>query len=397
MPVLFWPLVNALQAGALLAITLSFGADAWTRRDRMMGLLSLCCSLVALRHGFLAGGGIGLLEAAWTLKAQSLLVCLGFVVLLQAMVVIFPRHLPRGLALWTLLAFAPNFARNLFLDAGHPWDRPLHHTANLVYVGASLFLVFRVVQASRDREPMAIRLLYGLVGVAVPVLVEAVVESMFAQKVPLSGFSLLFLAAFLGASWHWVIATDMEAALQAAQVRAEGWRRLLPGPTFDSRESNLLMDRTFGDAWREGLPDVQRGQDGQLYEILDTEVPDGRLGWLRVAHDDQPAAGFLTGWTVALGMDEGPAASEAAAWLQSWGAQVEPWGTLPPREGPYPSVLLWAREPTILAVWREGDRLRRRSRWVQVGGPITEGPHLRMDAPLRREDLEQGLRKLLSV
>jgi hypothetical protein len=397
MPTLFWPLVNALQAGALLAITLSFGADAWTRRDRMMGMLAFCCGLVALRHGVIAGSEIGILESGWSLKAQSVLVCLGFVALLEAMVFIFPRHLPRRLALWTLLAFLPNFVRNFFLDAGHPLDRPLHHTANLVYVGTSILLIVRVLKASREREPMAMRLLYGLIGVAVPVLVEAVMESMFEVKVRLSGFSLLFLAAFLGSIWHWVIATDMETRLQAAQARAEGWRRLLPGPTWDTQEANLLMDRTFGEDWREGLQGLQRGRDGQLYEVIDTEVPEGRLGWLRIAQETQPASGFLSGWTIALGMDEGPLATDATAWLQAWGAQVEPWGTLPPREGPYPSVLLWGREPTILAVWREGDRQRRRPRWVQVGGPVTEGPHLRLDAPLKREDLEQGLRKLLSV
>lgn len=397
MPTLFWPLLNALQAGALLAITLSFGANAWARRDRMMGALALSCLVLAGRHGVISGSEIGLLDPAWTLKVQSSLASVGFVLLLEALVAIFPRHLPRWTSFWALLLFVPNFARNLVLEASHPWDRPLHHVANAVYVGTALYLILRVFQAYRDREPMAIRLLMGMVGVAIPVLVEAVMESTLDQKVRLSGFSLVFLATFLGSSWHWVISTNLETRLQSAEARAEGWRRLLPGPTWDQDEPNLLMERTFGTAWAQGLPGLQRGEDGQLYEVIDTEVLGRKLGWVRPAQESEPSAGFLTGWTVALGMDEGPASAGLEAWLKAWGATVEPWGTLPPREGPYPSILIWAREPTILSVWREDDMARRRSRWVQVGGPITDGPHLRLDAPVKKEELEQGLRRLLSV
>jgi hypothetical protein len=71
-------------------------------------------------------------------------------------------------------------------------------------------------------------------------------------------------------------------------------------------------------------------------------------------------------------------------------------GTVPPREGPYPSVLLWAREPSILAVWREDDLLRRRPRWIQIGGPITDGPHARLEPRAAAEKLQQTLEHLLS-
>ena len=82
--------------------------------------------------------------------------------------------------------------------------------------------------------------------------------------------------------------------------------------------------------------------------------------------------------------------------LESWGAEVKPWGTVPPREGPYPSVLLWAREPSILAVWREDDLLRRRARWIQIGGPQTEGPHVRLDPEFNEEALRHVLERLIS-
>jgi hypothetical protein len=82
--------------------------------------------------------------------------------------------------------------------------------------------------------------------------------------------------------------------------------------------------------------------------------------------------------------------------LRSWGADVELWGTVPPREGPYPSVLLWAREPSILAVWREDDLLRRRPRWVQIGGPTTEGPHARLEPGAPEERVRLALEELLS-
>jgi hypothetical protein len=70
---------------------------------------------------------------------------------------------------------------------------------------------------------------------------------------------------------------------------------------------------------------------------------------------------------------------------------------MPPREGPYPSLLIWGREPSILAVWREDDLARRRARWVQVGGPATEGPHVRLEANLGEEALRRALVGLLSA
>jgi hypothetical protein len=75
---------------------------------------------------------------------------------------------------------------------------------------------------------------------------------------------------------------------------------------------------------------------------------------------------------------------------------VEPWGTVPPREGPFPSVLLWAREPSILTVWRECDLRRRRPRWIQIGGPSTGSPHARLEPGVSEAHLREALENLLS-
>jgi hypothetical protein len=95
-------------------------------------------------------------------------------------------------------------------------------------------------------------------------------------------------------------------------------------------------------------------------------------------------------------MDDPASTARVQAWLREWGAEVQLWGTMPPREGPYPSVLIWAREPSILAVWREGDIQRRRPRWVQVGGPTTEGPHARLEGTTEERPLRELLQDLLS-
>ncbi len=47
-------------------------------------------------------------------------------------------------------------------------------------------------------------------------------------------------------------------------------------------------------------------------------------------------------------------------------------------------------------MWREDDLMRRRPRWIQIGGPITEGPHARLDAGTAEEGLRHTLERLLS-
>lgn len=390
-----WPLLNALQAGALLALTLSFGAEGFARRDRVMQRLAAVCALVALRHGVIALGEVGVLAAEPALRTQSLLVCGAFIVLLGAFHQIFPDHLPPQLPTWASLAFLPNIARNLFLDSRHALDRPLHNAANLVYVILCLVLVVQVARARRDGVPMAQRLLWGLVGVAIPVVVEAGVESAFGLRLRLSGFSLLFLAAFLGASWHWGLTTALERRAERGEAEAQGWRRLLPGPWFRLGSPNALMDDLVGRDWEAKVQEpTARDRQGRAYAV---HLGDSGCGWLEPLSLQTPPEAFLRGWSVALGMHEGPEAEAIEAALRAWGATVDHWGTLPPREGPYPSLLLWGREPSILSVWREDDLARRRCRWIQVGGPKTEGPHAWLESPLTPPALEQTLRGMLAV
>ncbi|HJV90009.1 MAG TPA: hypothetical protein VJ623_06870 [Holophagaceae bacterium] len=394
-PVL-WPLLNALQGGALLALTLSFGADGFARRDKVMQRLALSCALVALRHGLIAAGEVGLLHPDVVLRAQSLLVCVGFIALMGAFTSLFPAHLPASLPGWMGLAFVPNFIRNLFLGPDHLLDRSFHNVANLAYVGFSLYLVSRVMQARKDGEAMAQRLLWGLVGVTVPVLVEAFLDSAFDLKVRLSGFSLLFLAAFLGASWHWGVATGLEARVDRAEAEAQAWRRLAPGPSFRVGTESPFMEDLFGEDWPSLTGQVTlRDRHGASYAVHG--APDQGVGWLEPLRLESSPEGFLRGWSVALGMQDAGEATKVVAWLEAWGGQVDDLGTLPPREGPYPSILIWGREPSILSVWREDDLARRRCRWIQVGGPRTEGPHAWLDRPVDRAALERALRGLLAV
>ncbi len=391
-----WPLLNALQGGALLALTLSFGADGFARRDKVMQRLALSCALVSLRHGLIAAGEVGLLHPELVLRAQSLLVSLGFVALLGSFSALFPLHLPRLLAGWVALAFWPNYLRNVFLGPGHAFDRPLHNVVNLVYVAVSFYIVTRVFKARKDGEPMAQRLLWGLVGVTIPVLVEAFLDSAFELKVRLSGFSLLFLAAFLGASWHWGVATGLEARVDGAEAEALAWRRLAPGPSFRVGSDSPLMEDLFGKEWASQVGGLTlRDRHGAAYAVH--AVPEQGVGWLEPLRMESAPEGFLRGWSIALGMVEGPEAEKVLGWLEAWGGQVDDWGTLPPREGPYPSLLVWGREPSILSVWREDDLARRRCRWIQVGGPRTEGPHAWLDRPVDQAALEQALRGLLVV
>jgi hypothetical protein len=122
------------------------------------------------------------------------------------------------------------------------------------------------------------------------------------------------------------------------------------------------------------------------------------VGYLETTTETLPGVDrFLSGWTVAVGIEEGPEGRELLRNLEAWGAEVQLWGAVPPREGPYPSLLLWAREPSILSVWREDDLHRRRCRWVQLGGISTEGPHARLERPLQEQALVETLRGMVSL
>ena len=402
MQLLDWPFLDALQTGALAALFVSFGTDALSRRDRMMGWLALTCLLVGTRHAVLAIGTHPSANPDLVDRAQSILVLLGFLALCAALTRLFPNHVPARFPGWIALAMTPNFIRNLFLSHPSLADTWMHHLSNVVYLVGCGLIILWTLRARQDGDPMGRRLFIGFLGVTLPVVVEVAAFSLFNLKIRLSGFSLVILAMAIGTSWQWLVVSTMESRIRKAEGEAEVWRSLLPGNAFRTDRPSASMERLFGNAWTERIkasPDAPLiGTDGVSYRIRSRLLHHhDRLGWYERDDDTLPGGhGFLSGWTVGLGVDDAAESQRLLTLLRSWGADVELWGTVPPREGPYPSVLLWAREPSILAVWREDDLLRRRPRWIQIGGPTTEGPHGRLEPGAPEERVRLVLEDLLS-
>jgi hypothetical protein len=402
MQLLDWPFLDALQTGALAALFASFATDALSRRDRMMGWLALGCMLVGLRHAVLALGTLPTLNPDLVDRAQSLLVAFGFIALCTAFTRLFPLHVPRRFPRWVALALVPNFVRNLVLPHPGLMEAWMRHISHLSFLGGCGFIIFWALRARQEGDPMGRRLFLGIVAVTLPVVVEITAYSLFDLKIRISGFSLVILAMAIGTSWQWLVVHTMETRIRQAETEVEVWRSLVPGNAFRTDRPSALMEGLFGKGWadqvRENPESSLVALDGMPYRLRTRLLHHReRLGWYEREEDTQPGArGFLAGWTVALGMDDPAASARIQGWLRSWGADVHLWGTVPPREGPYPSVLIWAREPSILAVWRENDLLRRRPRWVQLGGPATTGPHARLDQDLDATSLRDLLRDLLS-
>ena len=206
----------------------------------------------------------------------------------------------------------------------------------------------------------------------------------------------------IGTSWQWLVVHAMEGRIHRAEHEVEAWRSLLPGTAFRTDRPSPVLEHRFGPHWAEqirtGSDTLLMGQDGFTYRLRSRALPNGEyLGWYEQEAQAQPLGqGFLSGWRVGLGLDDPQEQARLLGLLQTWGADVQLWGTVPPREGPYPSVLIWAREPSILSVWRENDLLRRRPRWVQIGGPQTEGPHVRLEPESAEDLLRHTLERLIS-
>jgi hypothetical protein len=281
-------------------------------------------------------------------------------------------------------------------------DTWMHHASNVTYLVGCGFIIYWTLRAREDGDPMGRRLFLGFLGVTLPVVVEIAAYSLFDLKVRLSGFSLVILAMAIGTSWQWLVVNAMESRIHRAETEAELWRNLVPGHAFRTDQPSPLMQDLFGPAWPDRVkshPDAPLvGADGATYRLRTRLLHhQERLGWYERDDDTQPGThGFLSGWTVGLGMDDAAESARIQSLLYSWGADLQLWGTVPPREGPYPSLLLWAREPSILAVWRENDLLRRRPRWIQIGGPTTGGPHARLEPGAPEERLRETLVGLLS-
>jgi len=396
-----WPFLDALQTGALTALFIGYGSDALARRDGMLGLLALSCLLVALRHAVLAIGAPSGLNPDLLDRIQSLLVALGFLTLCMTLRQLFPNQVPRRFPGWIALGLIPNFLRNLVLVHPSTAELWMHQATNLTFLLGCGAAIQYTLRARMEGDPMGRRLFLGFLGVILPVVVEIAALSLFDLRIHLSGFSLVMLAMAIGTSWQRLVVGTMEARILQAETEAEAWRSLIPGNAFRTDRPSVWMNSLFGDHWPERVRSSADshliGTDGVAYRVRTRSLAaQERLGWCE-RDDAQPGAwGFLSGWTVGVGVDDATEGARLQALLQSWGAEVEIWGTLPPREGPYPSVLLWAREPSILAVWREFDLIRRRARWVQIGGPATKGPHARLEPGVTNEDLRHLLEDLLS-
>ncbi len=399
MQTLPWLTLDALQAGALLALAATFGADALHRRDRMMGWLAACCVLVAFRHG------IGVLDLAHVLpmdegdRLQSALASLGFMALARALALIFPAFYPRYFLGVFVAGAIPNLVRCAALPLDNLAAKVLHGITLGTYLwacGATVWVLFR---AHRSKDPLGVRLLAGLIVTMVPVVVEILARMVFGVAIRVSGVSILLMAITVGVSWVWVQTLDLQARREALEAEAKAWRSLLPGATWHSSERSAVLDGLVGGRWRTRIGERVLARDGRLYTLRGLPLPDGaQVGWLEPLHRAPGDGGpFLQGWTVGLGLDDPDEADRVRGWLEAWGAQVEPWGTVPPREGPFPSLLLWGREPSILAVWREYDLARRRCRWIQIGGHPSEGPHARVERPLEAEALRTALQGLLAL
>ncbi len=402
MSILDWPILDALQTGALVAMFLNIGVEALSRRDRTMGWLALACCLVGLRHAVLALGNLPGMNPDLVNRAQSLLATSGFVALCANLAALFPRYIPRRFPGWMLLGLIPNFIRNLFIAQPGSWDTWMHHAANLAYLLGCAFLLAWTLRAHQHGDRMGKRLFPGLLVVTLPVAAEIAALSLFDLRLRLSGISLMILTMIIGNSWQWLAVNTMESRLRRLENELEVWRSLVPGTTFRTNEPSLEMEGLFGEDWPDRIKARPAatlvGADGSSYRVQSqTLLHHERAGWYERDEVELPGhQGFLAGWTVALGMDDPGQTIRLQALLGSWGANVQLWGTVPPREGPYPSVLIWAREPSILTVWREGDLVRRRSRWIQVGGPITKGPHARLEPGASDLEIQNLLDRLLT-
>jgi hypothetical protein len=249
---------------------------------------------------------------------------------------------------------------------------------------------------------MGRRLFLGFLGVSLPVVVEIAALTFFDLKIRLSGLAMVILAMAIGTSWQGLMVDTLESRIRRAETEADLWRNLVPGHAFRTDQPSADMENLFGPGWAgqvRAQPDAPLlGMNGLVYRLRTRlHYRQERVGWYERDDDTQPGLGhFLAGWTVGLSMEDGTQSARIQNLLRSWGAEIQTWGTVPPREGPYPSILLWAREPSILTVWRENDLLRRRPRWVQIGGPQTEGPHARLESNPSEDSLRRTLEDLLS-
>ncbi len=393
-----WIVLNAVQLGVLVALVVSYGAEALRRRHRAFGLLVTGGILLGIRHlVFVFGPSWGLAPASID-RLQSPFGFAGFVLSIQAMGLMVSKTIPPALISISYLALFLNLLRAALFPPGSPWD-----VWSLRLILCSILLISLasgtlVIRAALRKDPVAQSLVIGLAMGLIPAAAEAGVRLAFGLSVPLSGFAYLLLSVSLVNTWLSLQNLELLHRLEHAERQSLGWRALLPGPAYRIGESSPWMERVFGNDWEAHLKDRMEAADHsyRIHRAFPGTPFD--QGWVEeLPHAPRPDLALLQGWSVGLGLDERDDPEGIQRLLEDWGARVQCWGIVPPRQGPFPSLLLWSREPRILAVWREDELSRRRCRWIQVGGAEIEGPHARLERPLHPQALHDALKGLLSL
>lgn len=388
------------QFGALVSLAILFGVDSLRRKDRMVGWISLSCLLLGSRYAILAAQANQSLPFDLTERAQAIVASFGFAATTLSFWHAFRTYFWFRLPVFLGVFLGLNLLRCLFLPLESVLGHALHLILLLTYPLLYSMTLKAIWRAFKARDPMSRRLvLSGFLLALLPLLAEVGWQILTGNRIPVGGIGAMFMAVPLGVSWYWVIGHSYEIRIQNAQAQAAAWRSLVPGTAWYSEEPSSMMEALFGDGWAARLRDRMMGRDGRMYRMHRIALgPGNELGWVEPISGDGDAEGqFLKGWRVALGLDDRSEREGVRQWLEAWGAEVELWGTVPPREGPYPSLLIWGREPSILSVWREYDLARRRSRWVQVGRCELEGPHARLDSPVEEGNLRRILETLLEL
>ena len=246
MQLLEWPLLDALQTGALLVLFISFATEALSRRDRMLAWLALACLLVGLRHGVLAIPVHSSLNPDLLERAQSLLAALGFLALIAAVARLFPNHVPASAFRWVALGLVTNLLRNLLLPLEGPAEAWAHYAYNLTYLATCGALLFWIHRARQEGDLMGRRLFFGFLLVTLPVVVEIAAYSLFNVRIRLSGLSLVILAMIIGASWQWLVVGAMESRVHRVEAEVELWRDLVPGNAFRTDRPSPFLESLFG-------------------------------------------------------------------------------------------------------------------------------------------------------
>lgn len=385
------PMLVILQAGALLGLSVWFGLDALRRKDGTLGWMAGAATATALA-AILEQTGTG-----WGMRLAGLPSAVGYVLLFHACCRAYPVHLPR----WLPLALASALVPGVVVQGWGPllpayvqwfWVMGQVLVAGLTLWG--LWALFRLRDVGECAASWVLPLVWSA---CVLLLAHALARPYIGALLGLEHSSLLLFLLALASCHLKDLGRHEHLRAEHLEAEVEAWRSLLGGPSWRTGEAAEAMVKTFGRGWA-ALGEVLADQEGRPYRICRKTFLDGaEVGWAEpmMREHRETIEPFLGGWTVGLGMDDGPGYDTLHGWLEAWGALVIPIGTAPPREAPYPDLFLWAREPSILSVWRELDLGRRRCRWVQIGGTDLEGPHAQVERDASEAEVREVLRSLV--